>query len=291
MKLKIFTIIAFFLAYTIILQSCRNEDFGDKKTITVSIIPQKFFVEKIAGDKFEINVMIPPGASPATYDPTPGQMAALAGSDIYFKIGHIEFEKTWINKIVRDYPQLEVVDTSKGIEFIEDSTHGHHHHHGWIEPHIWMSPENIVIIAKSIFETLSGFDAENADFYEKNYNNFVGQVRALQVEIANKLTNLKSKSFIIYHPALTYFARDFGLDQIAVEIDGKDPSPMQMKKLIDKAREENIKVIFVQKQFDKTKAEIISKEINGTIVQIDPLDYRWDQQLLEITNKLAEHLK
>jgi zinc transport system substrate-binding protein len=295
MKLKIIHILVFFFISSTLFQSCQKKGSGGMETITVSIIPQKYFVEKIAGDLFEINVMIPPGASPATYDPTPGQMAALAGSVMYFKIGHIEFEKTWMDKITRDYPHLKVIDTSTGIEFIEDSTHAHthshHHDQGWIEPHIWMSPQNVIIIAKSIYEALSEYDSKNSEIYFNNYTDFVQKVEKLHVEIANKVDDLKSKSFIIYHPALTYFARDFGLNQIAVEVDGKDPSPQQMKKMIDKARAENIKLIFVQKQFDKTKAEVISQEIDGKIIQIDPLAYNWDQQLMEITNKLLEHLK
>lgn len=271
------------------LNTCTNKTDNSKAVISVSILPQKYFVEQIAGDHFDINVLIPPGASPASYDPTPSQIVELSKSEIYFKIGHIEFEKNWLNKISGEYPKLNIVDNSSGLDLIENQQYDkdHGHHHGFIEPHTWMSPENVKVMAKSIYEALLKFDSKNEPFYSKNYNQFILKIEKLNQDISAQLQDIPSRSFIIYHPALTYFAKDYKLKQIPIEIEGKNPSAYYIKKIIDTAKSQNIQIVFIQKQFDQEKAKIIANEINGRVIPIDPLDYNWQDQLRFISNALV----
>lgn len=276
-----FLAVLFFL-----LNACTNKTDHSKAVISVSILPQKYFVEQIAGDHFDINVLIPPGASPASYDPTPSQIVELANSQIYFKIGYIEFEKNWLDKISGEYPQLNIIDNSAGLDLIENQEYDqdHGHHHGFIEPHTWMSPENVKVIAKSIYEALLKFDKQNESFYTENYNRFILEIESLNLNISKQLQGIPSRSFIIYHPALTYFAKSYKLQQLPIEIEGKNPSAYHIKQIIDTAISQNIQIVFIQKQFDQEKAKIIASEINGRVIPIDPLDYNWPDQLLTITN-------
>lgn len=281
----IFSIVILFLA------GCNQpKQTNEKPIITVSVLPQKYFAEKIVGDFFDIHVMIPPGVGPASYDPTPKQMINLAKSSIYFKIGYIGFELNWINKIMDDYPDIEFIDTSEGIIFMEnEESHGDHKHHQK-EPHIWMSPKNVKVIVSNMLNEIIQNDPKNAEIYKTNYNKFTHELDSIHELIENKLLNIESKEFIIYHPALTYFAHDYGLTQYAMEIDGKEPSVKQMKELVNLANEKNIKTIFVQKQFNQSEANTLKKEINGLVIPIDPLDYNWDTQLVEIASILSDNL-
>jgi len=288
MKLKILA----FIVLTIFFAGCtQKKQVAEKPIISVSILPQKYFTEKIVGNHFHINVLVPPGASPASYEPTPKQMVDLSNSLVYFKIGYIGFELNWINSMGADFPEVKFIDTSEGIEFSEsEETHGDHKHHR-IEPHIWMSPKNAKVISANILKSILEMDPKNADLYNSNYNIFINEIDSVNQIIENKLKNIGSKDFIIYHPALTYFAKDYGLNQYALEIDGKEPSAKQMQELINLAYEQNIKIIFVQKQFNQGEAKTLEKEINGKVVSIDPLDYNWDTQILRITDILGEALK
>ncbi|MBM3435745.1 MAG: cation ABC transporter substrate-binding protein [Bacteroidetes bacterium] len=278
----------FFLALIIIVTACDQRlEQTEKPVITVSIMPQKFFVEKIAHDKFHINVMIPPGSNHENYDPTPRQIAELDRSFIYFRIGSIEFENTWIAKFKDIYPELRIVDLSLNLELIENAGENHHGHN---EPHTWMSPVNVKIMAKDICENLAQNDLKNAGFYRFNYKAFVAEIDSINNIIGLKLNDLKSRSFIIYHPALTYFARDFGLHQYPLEIEGKSPSPYIIAQLIELSKKENIKTVVVQKQFDQSKAQMIADETGGKIITIDPTEYLWSDQIVEIAEKLSKAL-
>ncbi len=274
----------------ILITSCNPiREQNGKPVITVSIMPQKFFIEKIAGDKFLINVMVPPGASHENYDPTPGQIAALSHTDIYFRIGNIEFENVWINKFSDIYPDLNIVDLSTHLQLIRNPDA--HDNHAQSEPHTWMSPGNVEIMAKDICETLVLIDRENEDYYKLKCDQFITEIDSINEIIKSKFQNIKSSGFIIYHPALTYYARDYGLNQYPLEIEGKSPSAFVIRQLIEISRKEKIRTIVVQKQFDQSKAQIIADETGGKIISIDPLDYNWSNQILEITNKLSSSLK
>jgi len=282
-----------FIPILIFFSGCIQNQTKDKKNqITVSILPQKFFVEKIAGDKFKINVMLPPGANPATYEPTPRQMKNLSNSALYYRIGYIEFEKAWMRNIQSNNKELKVVDLSKGVNLIqgEDNWHVDHLHKGGTDPHIWMSPKSVKIQIKNIFNNLAKHDPGNKEYYRNNYQIFLAEIKELDERIENSLKNIKSRKFMIFHPALTYFARDYDLVQIPIEIEGKNPTPGHLIKIIDIAKKENIKLIFIQQQFDVENARTIAREINGEVIQIDPLAHDWLNNMIHITKILENAL-
>lgn len=292
-KQKVFAILSDITLYLLVfpliflLTSCTINTNKTKPVISVSIIPQKYFVEKIAGDNFDINVLIPPGASPATYDLTPAQIIEMTKSKIYFKIGHIEFEKNWLDNISLEYPQLNIIDNSIGIDLLENENNDYGHHHGFIEPHTWMKPENVKIIANSIYEAILKLDKENETFYTNNFNLFISEIDSLHRKLFLQLQDVQSRNFIIYHPALTYFAEAYNLHQISIETEGKNPSAFHIKQIIDTAKSRNIKIVFIQKQFNQEKAKTIAHEIGGSVIPIDPLDYNWHDQLLSISKALV----
>ena len=288
--MKIYPGILFVLVSII---SCRtNRDIEHKPVITVSILPQKYLLEQIVDDRYKINVMIPPGVSPATYDPTPGQLKQLSKSLAYLRIGHIGFENTWMEKIASINKSMLLFDLSSGIEYINND-----HHHAKneddycnIDPHIWISPKEVKIICFNIYVALKILDPTDSLFYEQNYHNFIAVLDSIDREINKSLSVLKRRKFFIYHPALTYFARDYQLEQVAIENEGKAPSPVHMKRLINLAKEENIRTIFIQEQFDIENAQILAKEIEGNIIRINPLDENLHDQILYISNQLQKAL-
>ncbi|MCB2196574.1 MAG: zinc ABC transporter substrate-binding protein [Bacteroidetes bacterium] len=273
--------------------SAKNID-NQQKVITVSVLPQKYFVERIVGEQFTINVMIPPGASPVTYEPSPKQMKDLVHSEVYIRIGHIEFEKSWMKKLQSINPEMDIIDQSEVATLIEpEHEHGHdhhhegHHHHG-VDPHIWTSPKQVKKQIEFIYQYFTKQYPEYASEFTTNYNLFVNQVDSLDQYVSQTLEPHRSKKFLIFHPALSYIARDYGLQQISIEIDGKEPTPSNIQEIIEVAKSENIKVVFIQRQFSTHNAEVIAKEIGGSVVQIDPLDYNWAQSITMITNEIAK---
>ena len=286
-----------FLIPIIIFVACSSGETNNKKmqNIMVSILPQKYFVEKIVGDSFNVDVMIPPGASPVTYDPTPRQMRALSNSFVYFRIGHSEFEKSWIKKLKGVNASMDIIDLSKNATLIEpehnhDHSHthnGHHHHHG-VDPHIWLSPKEVKKQAKIIYDYLVKTKPEYKNQFEINYNQFSNEIKQLDAYMTSQLKDYKGRKFLIFHPALTYIARDYGLQQISIEIDGKEPTPANIQKIISTAKNEKIKIVFAQKQFSISNAEIIAREIGGKVKRVDPLAYNWDQGVRFITDEIVK---
>lgn len=263
----------------------------DKINVTVTILPQKYFVEKIAREKAIVNVMIPPGANPATYDINTRKIKKLSRSKIYFKIGYLPFELSWMEKIKNTNPDMTIIDTSKGVQLIKSEKYHHDERfYSGIDPHIWLSPKEVKIQAKNILEAFKKTDPYNSDFYQKNYDNFLSEVNSIQNTLENNFKYVKNNKFLVFHPSWGYFARDFNLEQIAIETEGKNPTPKELKKFIDIAKKENIKVIFLQKQFPTNSANTISKEIYGEIIFIDPLAENWSENMLEISQKIKNNL-
>lgn len=285
----------FFILLALISTACNNQNTNNsngKKTITVSILPQKYFVEKITGDHFNINVMIPPGASPVTYEPTPKQMKELSNSFAYLKIGHIEFENVWMKNMQSINFEMKIVDLSKNADLIEPEnkhvhSHDGHHHHG-VDPHIWTSPKEVKKQAEIIYDFLVKSQPESEKEFKENYDSFITEIDSLDKWIAHEMKPFVGKKFMIFHPALSYIARDYRLDQISIEIDGKEPTPANIQEIIDIAKKENIRIIFVQKQFSTHNAEVIANEIQGSVVQIDPLNYNWDESIRFIVNEIVK---
>jgi len=276
-----------------LIMSCSKQAPPGKPVIMVSILPQKYFVERIAGDKVDVKVMIPPGASPATYEPAPSDVINLHKTSAYFRIGHIGFELSKMEDIGGMNKKMKIYDCSEGVELIygdhdhEEDDHGH----SGVNPHIWLSPKAVKIIADNILKGLEETDPENIEFYRKNHQAFTSDLEKLDMEIGVMLKDVQNRKFIVYHPAWSYFAHDYGLEEIPVEINGKEPSAGAIKNLIDKARSEDIKVVFVQKQFDSKLAENIAAETGGRVIQLDPLEEKWFDNMIVIARNFQFELK
>lgn len=284
------------LLYLIILivtlGSCnQSSKKSDVPTLTVTIEPLRFFTETIAGDKYRVISMVPQGSSPETYDPTPQQLVALNQSDAYLRIGHIGFEQAWMERIKANNPHIKVFDTSEGIDFIrgEGHWHGNHFHQGGIEPHVWNSATNAILIAENICKSLCQLDSINQNFYQERTDSLKKIIVQTDKKIRQLLQSADS-TFLIYHPALSYFARDYGLKQISIEDNGKHPSPASLKTLIDTCRKEGVRVIFVQQEFDQHNAQLIASELGIEIVPINPLSYHWEKEMIRIAETLNGHL-
>ena len=269
-----------------------------KGQVSVSILPQEYFVKQIAGDAVEVNVMVGKGADPHTYEPKPKQMIALEKSDLYFAIG-IEFEDAWLPKFQKSYPNLKIVKTDAGVEKIkfeghhEHADHDHHdheHHHGEFDPHIWLDPVSVKVQAKNIAAALSEKYPENKALFEANLAKFEAKLGELDGFIKSTLANVKNREFIVYHPSWGYFAKRYDLEQIAIEVDGKEPKPAELKELIEEAKEHGVKVIFVAPQFSKKAAQTIAKESGASVVEIDQLPLDWDAELRKTAQIFAKSL-
>lgn len=267
----------------------QKQDHAEERLISVTMEPLRFFVEQIAGDKYKVISMVPKGSSPETYDPTPGQLVDLGKSNLYFKIGYIGFEQMWMDKLAANAPEMKIIDTSAGIDLITDGhRHGHDHEHvTGVEPHIWNSPDNALIIARNIRNALCEADPANANYYQARFENLQKVILETDNQLREILKNA-DKAFLIYHPALSYFARDYGLRQISIEEGGKQPSPAHLKALIDECRKGNVSVIFVQQEFDTRNAELIAKETGTRIVPINPLSYDWQEEMIKVAKALSK---
>ena len=273
-----------------------NEKAGDvdKIGIVVTLLPQAEFAEKIGGDKVNVMVMVPPGASPHTYEPTPSQLAEVSNAKIYAKVGSgVEFEIAWMDKIKNTNKKMKVVDCSGGIELIdmehehthEDEEHEHHedeeheHHHVGKDPHIWLSPKNARIMVENIYQGLIEADPENKEYYKKNKEDYLSELYKLDSEIETALENKKHDKIMVYHPAWGYFCRDYGLEQMAIEKEGKEPTPKGIASVIKQAKENNIKIIFASPEFSTQSAQTIANEINGEVVLLSPLEKNYTENL------------
>ena len=240
--------------------------------------------------------MVPKGSSPETYDPIPQQLVSLGDSKAYLRIGYIGFEQTWMDRLMNNTPHIQVFDTSKGIDLIlnngeHNHAAGHHDHDGHnhaVEPHIWNSTANALILAGNTYKALCTLDKANELYYRNRYDSLYQRIQQTDSLIRQQLSAPDAaKSFMIYHPALSYFARDYGLHQISIEEGGKEPSPAHLKELIDLCKAEDVRVIFVQPEFDKRNAETIAQQTGTKVVPINPLSYDWETEMLNVAKALA----
>jgi zinc transport system substrate-binding protein len=271
-----------------ILSACGNTtQKSEKPILTVTLEPLRYFTESIVGDNYEVVSMVPKGSSPESYDPTPQQLVNLSKSQAYLRIGYIGFEQVWMKKLEANCPNMKVYDTSKGIDLIRDKGHWHgdHFHEGGVEPHVWNSTQNALIIADNIYQALCELDSTHQEDYQKRLDVLKQTIRQTDANIRTLLENADS-TFLIYHPALSYFARDYGLKQVSIEEGGKEPSPAQLKALIETCRNENVHTIFVQQEFDQRNAQLIAHELGVNIVSINPLSYDWVKEMIRIAEAL-----
>ena len=256
-----------------------------KVKVCVSILPQAYFVERVGGSHVDITVLVKPGQSPHTYEPTPKEIAALSEAKAYFTIG-VPFEAALVEKAKSALPGLLIVDTRKGITLrtVTDretfpgggakpakASDDHDKRGGEADPHIWLAPRLVKAQAATICEALKQIDPPNAADYDANLEAFQNDLDAVDKRIAKALAPLKGREFFVYHPAFGYFADAYGLKQTAVEIEGKEPGARQLAELIDHAKSENVKVIFVQPQFSTKGAQAVADAIGGAVIAIDDL--------------------
>lgn len=274
---------------------------GDPLKVTVSILPQKYFVERIGGYRVEVSVMVLPGANPATYEPKPRQMADLTNSKIYFAIG-VPFETVWLDKFAHASPEMEIVPTQAGIEKIpmepkhthdgEDHPGGPATQSGGKDPHIWLSPPLVMLQARNILRALIKADPAGRADYEARYTEFIEALVELDLRIAGLFSDKgMDNRFMVYHPAWGYFAKNYGLVQIPVETEGKGPTPKALQRLIADAQHNGIRAIFVQPQFSAKSAETIARAINGRVIAADPLALDWQANLLQVAEQFKSALK
>ncbi len=297
----------FLIAITIISVFACSKDTKVEENYFVSILPQKYFVERVVGEMFNIEVLVKPGESPATYEPTTKQMIGLSKAKALFTIG-VAFEDNLIPKLKEQYPKLGIVATDKNIikhnpaSFVEifaeedHTSHQHneemdeHHHHEGLDPHIWLSPDLVKIQVTNIADYFIRAYPEEKSYFEKNRDAFIAELDEVSQEIKQIFINKESREFLCFHPAWGYFADQFNLKQIPIEIEGKEPTPREQEQIIEFAQTQGIKFIFVQAQFDQRVASSIAEQISGSVILIDPLAENYLVNLKNIAIKLAESM-
>ena len=266
-----------------------KQSTSTKPTLTVTLEPLRYFTETIAGDKFKIVSMVPKGSSPkpTTLPPNNWSIWIKAPPTCASAIS-VSNKPGWI-KLTTNAPHLKVFDTSKGIDVIHETGHNHgdHHHEEGIEPHIWNSARNASVIARNIYSALSELDSANEPYFKHRLDSLQQIIAQTDTDVRDRLQNADT-TFLIYHPALSYFARDYGLKQISIEEGGKEPSPAHLKELIETCRRDNARVIFVQQEFDTRNARLIADELGVTVVPINPLSYEWREEMINVANALAK---
>lgn len=256
-------------------------------TLTVSIEPLRYLAERIAGDGFRVETFVPKGSSPETYEPTPEQMVKLSESLAFFMVGDLGFERTWADKLRQTASDVPFVRTSEGIRLAGGHRHGTATpEEEATDPHVWTSPAGMRTLAQNICTSLCRLDTARAGQFRQNLRQVLADIQSTEDSIRHMVESTPQKTFLIYHPTLTYFARDFGLEQVAIEADGKEPSPAQIVRLIRLCRERKARTIFIQKEFDRRNAEIIAQETGTRLVEINPLAYDWKKEMLHIARTL-----
>ncbi len=272
------------VAAFICLGGCTPRPNGGKQAITVSIRPQKYFLEKIVGDKWEVRCLLGNSADPESFDPGMTHLLNLENSKAYFRIGNIPFESAIINKVKNNNPGLLLYDNSEGISLI---TGTHSHGGSDIDPHTWTSIKNAKKIASNMYDAVIDLDPANKSYYGANLKKFLRELDSLDTHVDSLLRPMRGTAFVVWHPSLSYFARDYGLHQISLSPEGKEASVSMIKNSVDQAKKENAKILFYQKDVDSRQAVSINEQLGATLVEIQPLSYEWYSEMSNIANAIA----
>jgi zinc transport system substrate-binding protein len=256
--------------------------------VATTIAPLGEFVRAVGGDRVAVAVLVPPGAEPHTYEPAPSQMREVAEADLYVENG-VGLE-SWMASILKVNSRMLVVDTSKGVDLIgrDADTSGSTIAR---DPHIWLSPRDAMIQVQNICDALIEVDPAGRDYYINNTEDYIAKLKALDAELNSTFAETKNKKFVVLHPAWIYFARDYGLDQISIEEEMKEPGPRYLAEVVDLAKANNITTVFVEPQYNPKMGEVIAKEINGRVVSIDDLAPNYIDNLLSVGEKIAVSLR
>ncbi|MGM5482777.1 MAG: metal ABC transporter solute-binding protein, Zn/Mn family [Nanobdellota archaeon] len=259
----------------VMLSACGEKADSENLKVVVSLSPFDTFVKWIADDRAEVIKLVPSGANPHTYEPSPGKMARVSNSDVYFKAGSgIDFEVAWSGNIEKLNEDIKVFDCSKNLSFND--------------PHVWVSPRKAEIILKNIYSGLVSVDPANKEFYKNNLNHHLEELSRLDKYIKAALSSSSTDKFIVYHGAWQNFANDYGLEQVAIENAGKKPSAKDMQLIIKTAKENDINVIFTSPQFSEKNAKVIAKEINGQVIKLDPLAVDYIDNLKNVADAIGK---
>lgn len=260
------------------------------QTVFVSIPPQAWLAEQLAGDLVRVEVLLPPGASPATYEPTPKQIAALENSQLYLQIG-APFEGPVLAKVAEVMPDLRVVDCRVGVTL--EPIDGEHHGHGreLLDPHIWLDPQRMKLVALTSAEALQELLPDRSQQIEEGLTTLLSAIDATDRRVAEILAPCVGSTLLVFHPAYGYFARRYGLRQTAIEVEGKSPSARQMATVVDELRQQRVPALFVQPQFSRTAAERVAKALDCRLVELDPLAGDYLANLESMASRIAEALK
>ena len=264
------------------LSQCVEPASSEKLQVTVSILPQKYFVERIGGEYVDVNVMVLPGESPATYEPKPNQLKALSQAGAYFSIG-VPFEDAWMDRIAAANPGMMIVDTTTGIDRMPMGSGEEN-----LDPHIWLSPKLVKVQARTIYDALAQVDCAHEPEYQANLERFRADVDNLDTDIRNMLDGVPNRKLMVLHPSWSYFACEYGLEMIPIEVGGQEPSAAEMADLVTRARNEGITVVFAQPEFSIRDAETIAQEIGGKVLLISPLASDWLNNMRSVAKTFAD---
>lgn len=267
------------LLLCLLLVSCSSKKNNQERIINVTIEPERFLAEAIAGDKYTVNTIVPKGSNPEIYEPSPEQLVKLSEGSIYLRIGQIGFEQIWMDRIRQNAPDMRIYDLSEGIIRPEKGK--------YVDPHIWTSVKNMRIMAQHLVEILAKEDPENGEYYRKRAAALTAELKKMDVAFGNQLKSVPNRSFLIYHPTLTYFAKDYNLDQIAIEKEDKEPTPFTVKETINECKRKHVRLILLQKEFDIKNTQMIARQLDAQIVQFDPLAYNWPETMRQVVNAIS----
>jgi zinc transport system substrate-binding protein len=275
----------------LLLASCsKKEEKAQGPTAFVSILPQAGLLKQLVGDEIEVRTLIGEGQSPHAYEPTARQLAALGEAELWFTIG-VPYEKALLNKIKPLYPDLIIVESDEGITK-RLMPHEHHgeactHEHGEPDPHLWLSPKHCLTIVDNMYQALEKQGLAD----QEKYNRLTESLKNLDHQISEQLAPYAGSRFYVFHPSFGYFADQYGLEQVPIEMDGKSPSPRQLADLIEKAQADGVRVIFVQQQFPVDSASAVAHAIGGSVVQLNPLAEDVVANLERIAESIARTLE
>jgi zinc transport system substrate-binding protein len=296
------SIAALLLLCAVFLPGCAaKQPASNKIQVIASIEPLAWFAERIGGDRVAVSVMVPSGGNPHTYEPTPRQMADVSNAALFVKAGSgVEFELDWMQRLVDLNKKMVICNASEGVTLLpmsqtEQDEHeesaGEHHEHGNFDPHFWLSPANARLIAKNVERSLAAVDPAGKEYYSANAIALDKELQALDGEIRKQLSGVKSRRFLVFHPAWGYFAHEYGLEQIAAEEEGKTLTPRQMERVIEQARSAGIRVVFVAPQFSSAQADAIAGDIGGHTVTVDPLARDYTGNLRKAATAFARSMQ
>lgn len=285
--MKKVALFAVLLSLILTVGGCTKRQAVEAATITVSILPQKYFLEKITGDKFQVTCMLSKGSSPENYDPAMSSMMLLEKSTAYFFMGNLGFESAIKGKVKQFNPTIKMFDTSDGLELFVDEHHSHNGHPE-ADPHVWTSVPNVRVIARNMYDAVVALDPKNEAYYKENYRRFDRELVALHEQFSEQLDSLRGSAFIVWHPALSYFAHDYGLEQISMEYNGKEAHIKHLEERVSYAKKRGARVFLYQKETGTSQVETINSQLGTKLVEINPLGYDWEKEMRHIADALTK---